>query len=116
VSPWGFQPTLFIRYDATSRGAGAGRQADLFVAGAPPVHHTRVERIAEGGFKKLNIDDKASPPATSGTQAPVGLGADLRLNDGTWFGVYAGADLKSGEIFSLGNIKWSIGEKRPYEY
>jgi hypothetical protein len=47
---------------------------------------------------------------------PLGLGGDLRLGDGTWFGIYAGVDVKSGEIFSLGNVKWSIGEKRPYEY
>jgi hypothetical protein len=116
VSAWGFQPTLFVRYDATNLGAGAGRQADLFVAGRLPYITPGWSAFAEGGFKKLNVGDKASPPATSGTQAPVGLGADLRLNDGTWFGVYAGADLKSGEIFSLGNVKWSIGEKRPYEY
>jgi hypothetical protein len=116
VGAWGFQPTLFARFDSANLGSGMGRQSDLFVATRIPFITAGWSAFFEGGYKKLNLGDKAAPPAKDGYQVPVGVGGELRLGDGTWFGIYAGADLKSGEIFSLGNIKWSIGEKRPYEF
>jgi hypothetical protein len=116
AAPLGFQPTLFARYDAFNLGSGLGRQSDLFVAARLPVITPGWSAFVEGGFKTVNLSDRAAPAVASGSKVPFGLGGDLRLGDGTWFGVYAGVDLKTGEIFSLGNVKWSIGEKRSYEY
>jgi hypothetical protein len=112
----GFQPTAMIRYDGTRLSTISNTQNDLFVGARLPLITTGWSVFIEGGYKKTNLGNLASPPATNAEQVPVGLGADFRLADGTWFGLYAGGDAKSGALISTGNIKWSVGENRPYSY
>jgi hypothetical protein len=112
----GFQPTVMVRYDGMRLSSISSTQNDLFVGARIPLISTAWSVFVEGGYKKTNLGNLASPPATNTEQVPVGLGADLRLADGTWFGLYAGGDAKSGALLSTGNIKWSLGENRPYSY
>jgi hypothetical protein len=112
----GFQPTVMVRYDLTRISGTTTSQGDVFVGGRLPLISMGWSAFVEGGYKKLDVNSVSVPPATSDKQVPVGIGADVRLSNGTWLGVYAGADALSGALLSLGNIKWSFGEDRPYQY
>ena len=70
--------------------------------------------FGEGGYKRMDVSNKVKPNGPSNS-LPLGFGGDLQLSGGTWLGVFFGADAISGELFSLGNLKWSLGETRPYE-
>jgi len=114
ANAWAAAPIVFVRLDDAriSPATSADREVDLYLAARLPVISNGWSVFAEGGHKFMDLTNKI--PAKPKDSTPVGLGFDLRLGTGTWLGLYAGADAKSGAILSLGNIKWSIGESRPF--
>jgi len=105
-------PIVFLRFDSRRLAPDdAARQIDLYFAARVPFITDGWSLFAEGGYRFVDVSGRS--PAPLANAAPVGVGGDVRLANGTWFALYAGVDVVSGAIFSLGNIKWSLGEKRP---
>ncbi len=111
---FGFQPTLFARVDQRPIPTTSDHEVDVFVAARLPLYSDKWSVFGEGGYKRMDVSNKVKPNGPSNS-LPLGFGGDLQLSGGTWLGVFFGADAISGELFSLGNLKWSLGETRPYE-
>ena len=110
---WGIQGTAFARYDS-ARLTDWGWQGDVFLAARASLRTQGWSAFLESGYRFTNVTTHPIPPAKKADGVPIGLGGDLRLADGTWFGLYLGYDALTNQILSLGNIKWSIGQNRPY--
>jgi hypothetical protein len=110
------EPAAFVRIDVPRDSKVGIRSTDLFVATRLPLFADGWSVFAEGGVKRTNLSNKDGvPPAT--TKWPAGVGGDVRVGDGAWLGIFMGvADVKTGELLALGNIKWAVGEGRPYSY
>ena len=110
-----FAPIVFARLDGTriSPTTSTDREENVYVAARLPVTSDGWSVFVEGGHKFVDIAKKSPTPRKDST--PAGVGFDLRLSNGTWLGLYASADLQSGTVLSLGNLKWSFGEaNRPF--
>jgi len=106
-------PILFaqIQDKRVTATTSALSQTDVYVALRLPIVTDGWSLFAEGGYKWADVTHHL---ASVNDSAPLGVGGDLRLADGTWLGLYAGADVINGAILSLGNIKWSIGQNAPW--
>jgi hypothetical protein len=111
---WAFAPIAFLRLDDSriSPATSTDREVDVYLAGRLPLTSDGWSVFVEGGHKFIDVSKKN--PAATKDSTPAGIGAELRLANGTWLGLYASADLQSGAILSLGNIKWSIGDNKPF--
>jgi len=109
-----FAPILFGRLDSRriAPDRSTERQTDVYMAARVPLTADGWSVFAEGGYKLVDVTKVTSPSPKD--SLPIGIGGDVRLANGTWLGVYAGADALNGALLSLGNIKWSLGETRPY--
>jgi hypothetical protein len=108
-------PIFFARLDGTriSPATSSDREENVYVAARLPVASDGWSVFVEGGHKFVDIAKKSPTPQKDTT--PAGVGFDLRLANGTWLGLYASADLQSGTVLSLANLKWSFGEaSRPF--
>jgi hypothetical protein len=110
---WGFEPLLFARLDSKAVPGVSSRETDVFGALRLPLISDGWSVFLEGGYRRPDVGKAL--PAVPQDQLPIALGGDLRLANGTWLGLYAGGDALTGNIFSLGNVKWAFGENRPYD-
>lgn len=106
-----WEPLLFVRYDAQHQAHGFDGQKDFFAALRLPLRAETWNLFLEGGAQFMDFTEVAGKTKRT---YPAGAGGDVRLGDGTWLAVYFGADLASGQLLSLANLKWSLGEKAPF--
>jgi hypothetical protein len=110
-----FAPILFGRVDSKRIDlALLPRQTQLQVSARLPYITDRWSAFAEGGYKLADLGGSVTPAPKN--SAPLGIGGDVRLGDGTWVGLYFGYDAIGGALLSLANLRWAVGEKRPYSY
>jgi hypothetical protein len=112
---WAFAPIGFVKIDGTriSPATSAERDVNVFVAGRLPVIHDGWSAFVELGHRFIDVTKNLPAPQRK-DMTPAGIGFEVRLADGTWLALYASADLQSGTILSLGNLKWSLGENAPF--
>jgi hypothetical protein len=108
---WGFEPLVYGRYDAQHQAHGLDGEKDLTVAARLTFAKPTFTLFAEGGAKWKDLTSVAGKHQVG---APVGIGGDVRISDGTWLGLYFGFDARTGQILSLANLKWSMSSTRPY--
>jgi hypothetical protein len=111
-----FAPLLFGRVDSKRIVlTSVPRQTQLQLSARLPLIADGWSFFFEGGYKFTDLGGDVTPAPKN--SLPLGLGGDVRLGDGTWLGLYAGYDALNGSLLSVGNLKWSFGEKsRPYSY
>lgn len=117
--PFSTELDIMLRHDyvqSTSTTAGAG---SFFAAVRVPFMWEEASVFIEGGVRFNNLwagGDNFDPQRM---EIPVGLGADLRLGDGTWLGAYLGGNVYEGGTFNpgvlaLANLKYNISPNRPF--
>jgi hypothetical protein len=112
---YAFVPLFFGRVDHKRIVPTATpRQTQLQLSARLPFITDGWSFFFEGGYKFTDLGGAVTPEPKN--SLPLGLGGDVRVGDGTWLGLYAGYDALNGSLLSVGNLKWSIGEKRPYSY
>lgn len=107
----GWEPQAFARYDLMHALHGLDGQKNVFIAGRLPLRAQTWTVFLEVGHQ---FTDVTNVSGTGKDTTPAGIGGDVRLGDGTWLGVYFSADLNSGQLLSIANLKWSFGDKSPF--
>lgn len=109
---WAVEPLLYGRLDAVRQPTGNDRQYDVFGAVRVPVIWEGMDLFVEAGVRVRDVDRLLGERTT---EAPFGLGGEVRLSNGTWLGLFAGADLTGNQgIFVLSNLHWGVGEERHF--
>lgn len=112
ASHYGIEPLLFARVDVRKRASGLEGPKDLTLSARLPVYWLAYTAYIEAGLK---LEDFTNTDGNTRVKAPLGIGGNVKISDGTWLSVFFGGDTAGSraEFFALTNLSWSLGQSRP---